>query len=165
MNFELKTTAARLAAGGSSRKSRRGSNSPNPVQRIGLVFSADEWLVDLVNHGLGPSWLVEQCREPSNAHVRLARQGTGIVVVDDAAIEETTLGWLLDQAHKLAPHALVAYVASSHSAEVERRARSHRVQYYVAKPVDPERIVAVLRAFARAFIPPDRSGPLATRSR
>ena len=155
MNFELKASAARLAATGSSRKSRRGPKSAGPIQRIVLVFSADEWLIDLVNHGLGPSWLVDQCLEPINAHVRLARQGTRIVVVDDAAIEETTLGWLLDQARKLAPHALIAYVASSHSAEVERRARSHRIQYYVAKPVEPERIVAVLRAFARAAIPPD----------
>jgi DNA-binding NtrC family response regulator len=155
MNFELKASPARLAAAGSSRKSRRGSKSPSRIQRIVLVFSADEWLVELVNHGLGQSWLVEQCSEPVNAHVWLARQGTRIVVVDDAAIEETTLGWLLGQAHKLAPHALIAYVASSHSAEVERRARSHRVQYYVAKPVEPERIVAVLRAFAKAAIPPD----------
>ena len=149
MNLELKASADRLGATGTARKSR-ASKVPNPVQRIVLVFTADESLIEIVSHGLRPVWMVDQCLDPIHAHARLTKPGIGIVVVDDAAIDETTRGWLLDQARRLAPRALIAYVASSHSPEVERSARSHGIQYYIAKPVDPERVKTVLRSFAEA---------------
>lgn len=115
-----------------------------------LIFSTDEWLIEIVKRGLEPVWVVDRCLDPTHAHARLSKPGIRIVVVDDAVIEETTRGWLLDQARRLVPQALIAYVASNHSPDVERRARSHRIQYYVAKPIDPDRIVTVLRSFAEA---------------
>ena len=135
---------------GNLRRRRDRSKATNKVPRVVLIFSADEWLIEIVKHGLGPPWMVELCLDPIHAHAQLTKPGIRIVVVDDGAIEETTRGWLLDQAKRLAPQALVAYIASNHNPDVERQARSHRIQYYIAKPIDPERIVTVLRAFADA---------------
>jgi hypothetical protein len=72
------------------------------------------------------------------------------VVIDDAAIEEPTRGWLLDQVRRLAPSALVAYIASNHTPEIERRARSLGVQYYISRPVDRDRTIRVLHSFVSA---------------
>jgi hypothetical protein len=72
------------------------------------------------------------------------------VVIDDAAIEDLTRGWLLDKVHRWAPDALVAYIASAHAPEVERRVRSLGVHYYLSRPVDRERTLRVLRSFVLA---------------
>jgi len=52
---------------------------------------------------------------------------------------------------KNAPHALVAYIAAVHSLEIERRARTYRVQYYTSKPIDRERTLRVLHSFEHAI--------------
>jgi hypothetical protein len=72
------------------------------------------------------------------------------VVIDDAAIDESSRGWLLGQVHRWAPDALVAYIASAHAPAVERRVRSQGVQYYLSRPVDRERTLRVLRSFVVA---------------
>jgi hypothetical protein len=74
------------------------------------------------------------------------------VVIDDVAIDQPTCVWLLDQVHRLAPDALVAYIASVHTPEVERRVRSRGVQYYLSRPVDRERMLRVLHSFAVAHL-------------
>jgi hypothetical protein len=71
-------------------------------------------------------------------------------VIDDSAIDHGTRGWLLDRVHKLAPDALVAYIAANHSPEVERWARSHNVSHYDSQPLEPERIHRILRSFMGA---------------
>lgn len=71
------------------------------------------------------------------------------MVVDDDAIEETNRGWLLGQAQRWAPRALVAHIAANHSFEVERWVRSRRVQYYLSRPVDRELAIRVLRSLAQ----------------
>jgi len=117
---------------------------------VALVFSHDESLMRVIGDGLGAAWAVDRCIDLTRLRVALAKRGTKIVVVDDSAIEETTRGWVLDQIRRWAPQALVAYLASNHTTETERRVRSYRVHYYVAKPLDHDRIVSVLRAFAKA---------------
>jgi hypothetical protein len=115
-----------------------------------VVFSRDETVFTLIVDGLSDAWRTLQCVEASDARLYLRKTGVEIVVVDDDAVEETSRGWLLDQAHRWAPRALVAYIASNHSSEVELWARSRRVQYYLSRPVDRELAIRVLRSFAQA---------------
>jgi hypothetical protein len=118
--------------------------------RMAVVFSEDESIIGLVRDGLNDEWHLAPCSEPGKARVFLLRTDVGIVVIDDAAMEEPTRGWLLDQVHRWAPDALVAYIASAHAPEVERRVRSHGVQYYLSRPVDRERTLRVLHSFLLA---------------
>ena len=114
------------------------------------VFSRDETIIALIREGLSDGWRTELCAEASEARGCLREAGVEIVVIDDDAIEETVRGWVLDQAQRWAPRALVAYIAANHSYEVERWVRAHRVQYYLSRPVDRELAIRVLRSFARA---------------
>ena len=118
--------------------------------RTAIVFSRDEAVFTLIVDGLSDAWRTVQCVEASDARLYLRKTGVEIVVVDDGAIEETSRGWLLDQATRWAPRALVAYLATNHSSELERWARSRRVQYYFSRPVDRELVIRVLRSFAQA---------------
>jgi hypothetical protein len=118
--------------------------------RTAVVFSRDETILALIAEGLSDAWRTLRCFEASDARLYLRGAGVEIVVVDDDAIEESTRGWLLDQAQRWAPRALVAYIAANHSAEVERWVRSRRVQYYLSRPVDRELAIRVLRSFAQA---------------
>ncbi len=93
------------------------------------------------------TWAIQNCTDPQEARGALARPGVRLVIMDDEAINESTRGWLLDRIHRYAPHALVIYVAASHDAESERRARASRVQYYTAKPLDQDRTLRVLKSF------------------
>jgi hypothetical protein len=117
---------------------------------MAMVFSQDESIVGLVRDGLGDGWRIDLCSKPGEARVFPIKREVGIVVIDDAAIEDATRGWLLDQVHRWAPDALVAYIASAHAPEVERRVRSLGVQYYLSRPVDRERTLRVLRSFVLA---------------
>jgi len=115
-----------------------------------VVFSEDESILAMIAECLGKEWQMDRCSRPGDARAFLSRRGVGIVVIDDAAIEEPTRGWLLDQVRRLAPSALVAYIASNHAPEIERRARSLGVQYYISRPVDRDRTIRVLHSFVSA---------------
>lgn len=118
--------------------------------RMAVVFSKDESVIRLIRDGLGDGWCMNLCSEPDEGRIFPLKTGVGIVVIDDAAIDESSRGWLLDRVHRWAPDALVAYIASAHAPEVERRVRSHGVQYYLSRPVDRERTLRVLRSFVGA---------------
>ncbi len=117
-------------------------------RRAAMIFSVDESIVDLIKSSLREPWEVERCTNPVKARAALLRRGVEIVVVDDSGVEETMRGWLLDQVQKWAPRAMVAYIAADHGPEVEREARRHHVQYYLSRPIDPERTVRVMQSFA-----------------
>ena len=150
MKIELKACPAQRPPPTPVRGRKELSRAADKEVCVALVFSHDESLMRVIGDGLGAAWMVNRCVDPTRLRAVLAKRGTKIVVVDDSAIEETTRGWVLDQIRRWAPQALVAYLASNHTTETERRARSHRVHYYVAKPLDHDRIVSVLRAFAKA---------------
>ena len=118
--------------------------------RTAVVFSRDETIFALIVEGLSGKWRTLRCVEANDARLYLREAGVEIVVVDEDAIEETSRGWLLGQAQRWAPRALVAYIAATHSSEVERWVRSRRVQYYLSRPVDRELAIRVLRSFAQA---------------
>jgi DNA-binding NtrC family response regulator len=115
-----------------------------------VVFSADDAVVRMAADAVPPSWSVNHYRDPNDARSILSKPGTRLAVIDDEAILDSTLGLLVERIHRHAPQAFVLYVASSHSVEIERRARALGVQYYTAKPLDYDRTVRVLRSFARA---------------
>lgn len=122
-----------------------------PIQKpMAVVFSIDESVERLVAEGMPREWVISRCGNPGEARQALVKPGVKIVVIDDHAMDEMTSGWLLDQVRRWAPRALVAYIAARHGIEVERRARSHNVQYYFSRPIDREHTVKVLKAFAAA---------------
>jgi hypothetical protein len=124
--------------------------TPGAAPRAVAVFSRDRSIIGLVDRALGNGWRRDLCPEPGHARNLLVKAGVKVVVIDERAIEEGTRGWLLDGVHKLAPDALVAYIAASHSPELERWARSRNVSYYDAQPIEPERILRILRSFIGA---------------
>jgi DNA-binding NtrC family response regulator len=134
------------------RQSPTGESIAGDMVRVAVVFSQDESVIELIRDGLTDGWRVDPCSEPNEARIFLQRADIGIVVIDDVAIDQPTCGWLLDQVHRWAPDALVAYIASAHTPEVERRIRSRGVQYYLARPVDRERTLRVLHCFAVAHL-------------
>jgi len=126
----------------------KGAQIAGNSVRIAVIFSQDESIIGLIRDGLTDGWRIDPCSEPNEARMFLQRADIGIVVVDDVAIDKPTCGWLLDQVHRWAPDALVAYIASAHTLEGERQVRSRGVQYYLARPVDRERTIRVLHSFA-----------------
>lgn len=118
--------------------------------RKAVLFSVDESIIELVRCGLGDAWRLDQCSNPSDARTFLVRSGVGIVVIDDAEIEEVARGWVLDRVRRWASDALIAYIASKHSEEVERSVRSNGVQFYLSRPLDRELTIRVLRSFMSA---------------
>ena len=115
-----------------------------------LVFSNDDAVARLAAEAVAPRWTVERCSDVSESRAKLVKPGLRLVVVDDAAIEESTRGWLLEQVRKYAARALVVYIASDHSDQSERRARAFPVQYYTSKPLDHDRALRVLQSFVRS---------------
>jgi hypothetical protein len=129
-------------------QSPKGAAIAGNVVRLAAVFSQDESIIGLIRDGLTDGWRIDPSLEPNEARPFLQRADIGIVVIDDVAIDQPTCEWLLDQVHRCAPDALVAYIASAHTPEVERRVRSRGVQYYLSRPVDRERMIRVLHSFA-----------------
>jgi len=120
--------------------------------RMAAVFSRDDSILGLIRDGLTEVWRIDPCSEPNQARMFLQRADIRIVVIDDVAIDKPTRGWLLDQVRRWAPDALVIYIASEHSPEVERHVRSRGVQYYLSRPVDRDRTIRVLHSFAAAHL-------------
>ena len=133
-------------------QSPTGAPIAGSMVRVALVFSQDESIIGLIRDGLTDGWRMDPCSEPNQARMFLQRADIRIVVIDDVAIDKPTRGWLLDQVRKWAPDALVIYIASEHSPEVERHVRSRGVQYYLSRPVDRDRTIRVLHSFAAAHL-------------
>ncbi|HUO04958.1 MAG TPA: hypothetical protein VMU16_07145 [Candidatus Binataceae bacterium] len=95
-------------------------------------------------------WVVERCSDHADSRSILIRPGLKLIVIDDRDIDESTRGWLLDQIHRHARGALIAYIASSHSEEAERSIRAHQVHYYTSRPIDRDRTGRVIASFANA---------------
>ncbi|HUA36146.1 MAG TPA: hypothetical protein VMA09_21235 [Candidatus Binataceae bacterium] len=114
-----------------------------------VAFSADTDVVRIVSRAVAEPWVVKAAA-PTAAREALVDPAVRMVVVDDHEIDESSRGWLLDQIRKLAPNALIAYIASSHSEQNERRARSYQVQFYTSRPLDHERTLRMISSFASA---------------
>jgi DNA-binding NtrC family response regulator len=123
---------------------------PKEVRQLGtpvvVLLSADDSLTRLVNSAVQNPWRFEHHihfggpLDFLNADVRL-------VVLDDQAVGESDRGWLLGQIRRHMERATLLYVTAHHTAENERRARSHGACYYTSKPIHNGELAGVLRAF------------------
>ncbi len=116
-----------------------------------VVFSSDQHVVSLAERALPAGWRLESVDDAVVGREALSRPNIQLVIVDDESVEEDSKGWLLDHIRRLAPRALMFYIAGSHSPEGERRARAYAAQYYTAKPLDPDQILRVLQSFLHAL--------------
>jgi DNA-binding NtrC family response regulator len=115
-----------------------------------VVFSSDQQVVAMAAEAAGKQWVVTHSSDPAKAHEVLSPLKVRLVVIDDEQIEPATRGWLLEQIRKHAASALVVYIAAEHDLDGERRARTHPVQFYTARPLDADRVRRVLESFVRA---------------
>jgi len=72
-----------------------------------------------------------------------------VVLVDDEKLLDADRGWLLNKIQNWMPQAFVVYIASKHSGDVERLARSRGAGYYLSKPLDTERLTHLLGGLQR----------------
>jgi hypothetical protein len=100
-----------------------------------MVFSTDKLVINIAAAAVPVSWQVDNCRDSKGARTALRISGMELAVIDDGAINDWRLAWLAGQIRWRAPDALVVYIASAHSPEIEKRARSFGADYYTAKPL------------------------------
>ena len=120
-----------------------------------VLFSSDKELTALVRKSVKAPWKIELCEDPAIGREALSRPSVRLVIVDDGAVDEEARGWLLDRIRKFVPHALLIYIASTHTEADERRARGYSAQYYTAKPLDADRTARVIESFVRTASAPD----------
>jgi DNA-binding response OmpR family regulator len=152
----MRETSNRTAAIHRDRRSR-GLETPAPPagEAVRLpaptlvLFSSDRELTALVKKTIKAPWKIEVCEDPAIGREALSRPSVRLVIVDDGAVDEEARGWLLDRIRKFVPHALLIYIASTHTENDERRARGYSAQYYTAKPLDADRTARVIESFVR----------------
>ena len=130
------------------------STSPTPPQLMPkrptvVVLTRDASLQRLVSGICGSPWAVESSADPSPGRNFVLDHNVRMVVIDDEVVPAPERGWLCTQVNKLAPDAALIYVASQHSAEVEKTARAHGAIYYTAKPLDAARLSTMLQAWLK----------------
>jgi DNA-binding NtrC family response regulator len=154
--------AARSGAGRRSPRARKSSETDGIVAdgKLGaaagmlppaiVVFSSDHELVAMAAEVAGKNWVVRHSSDPAQAREVMSRLKVRLVVIDDEKIDAEVRGWLLEQIRKHAASALVIYIAAEHDLDGERRARTHPVQFYTARPLDADLVRRVLESFVRA---------------
>ncbi len=114
-----------------------------------LALSDDHQLVELLLKNCSRPWKVKATGD-FTAYLNLVPNGEcKVVVVDDEKLVEADRGWLLHKIQNWMPQAFIVYIASQHSAEVEKLARSRGAGYYLSKPVDTERLTHLLGGLQR----------------
>jgi DNA-binding NtrC family response regulator len=120
-----------------------------------LALSGDPSLVELLLKTCNRPWKVN-VTDDFTSYLNLVPDGEcRVVVVDDEKLGESDRGWLLQRIQNWMPQAFIVYVASQHTADVERLARSRGAGYYLSKPLDIERLTHLLGGLQRL----DGNGP------
>jgi len=115
-----------------------------------LLISDDKVLADLAPRIVKPPWkLVRQDADRYVSDRMLAEPNVRLVVLDDQGVDENDRGWLLVQIRKRFSGAPLLYVAGIQSDSNERLARRNGAQYYISKPLSPERFGHALESFLR----------------
>lgn len=132
--------------------------SPSESPPIVLVLSRDPSLRLLVARSCEPPWST-QTRESldSGRELGLGRN-VGLIVLDDELLPAQEGQWFLTQINRLATGAPIIYVASEHSPEVEKSARSHGAVYYTSKPIETHRLRQVLQTWLKHLRDRDARG-------
>ncbi len=116
-----------------------------------ILLSDDDALADLVLGIVKWPWkLVRQGADGYMSHKIFAQPNVQLVILDDQAVEEKDLSWLLAQISKHFSGTSLLYVAGSQSDGNEKRARTNGAHYYASKPLSPERFGHVLQSFLQA---------------
>jgi DNA-binding response OmpR family regulator len=113
-----------------------------------ILLTGDEALADLVARATQHRLRIDVCGGPRPVPDLLAGGDTELLVLDDAILAEHERAWLLERVRRL-DDAFVVYVASRHSAEIEKVARAHGVDYYTSRPIDGSRLELALRGWMR----------------
>lgn len=114
-----------------------------------LVLTRDASLRQLISDVCPSPWAVESQSEPGPSRDLTLERNVRMVVIDDEVVSAPERGWLCNQINKLAPEAAMIYIASQHSAEVEKTARAHGALYYTSKPLDSGRLSKLLQAWLK----------------
>ncbi len=114
-----------------------------------LVLSNDASLRQLISDICPSSWQVESRPEPGPGRDLVLERNVRMVVVDDEVVSVAERGWFFNQINRLAPRAAKIYIASQHSAEVEKTARAHGALYYTSKPIDTGRLSRMVQAWLK----------------
>jgi DNA-binding NtrC family response regulator len=114
-----------------------------------LALSEDRSLVELLLKTCNRPWKVK-VTDDFTSYLNLVPDGEcRVVVVDDEKLVEADRGWLLNRIQNSMPQAFIVYIASHHSPNVERTARSRGAGYYLSKPLDSERLTHLLSGLQR----------------
>jgi DNA-binding response OmpR family regulator len=115
-----------------------------------LLLSDDAVLANLVLGVIERPWkLVRHGADGFMTHM-FAQPNVRLVILDDQALGEKDIGWLLAQIRKHFSGISLLYIAGSHSDGNEKRARTNGAHYYVSKPLAHEPFVHVLQSFLQA---------------
>ena len=114
-----------------------------------LVLTRDASLRQLISDVCPSPWAVESQTEPGPSRDLTLERNVRMVVIDDEVVSAPERGWLCNQINKLAPGAAMIYIASQHSAEVEKTARAHGALYYTSKPLDSGLLSKLLQAWLK----------------
>jgi DNA-binding NtrC family response regulator len=115
--------------------------------RVVALLSTDDRLLNLVRSVVEPPWCLEHHFFNNGLIGLLHLPDVRLLIVDDETVTEGDRGWLLGRIHRYLDEAVVLYIAATHSAENERRARSNGADYYTAKPIQNDDLAAILKAF------------------
>jgi DNA-binding NtrC family response regulator len=114
-----------------------------------LALSDDHDLVELLLKNCSQPWKVKVAVDVNSYRNLIPNGDCRVVVLDDEKLVEADRGWLLNKIQNWMPQAFIIYVASQHSADVERLARSRGAGYYLSKPIDIERLTHVIAGLQR----------------
>jgi len=114
-----------------------------------VVLTRDGSLQRLISGICASPWVVESSAEPGPGRDLVVEHNARMIVIDDEVVPAPERGWLCNQINKLAPEAALIYIASQHSAEVEKTARAHGAIYYTARPLDTARLSSMLQAWLK----------------
>ncbi|MGA7873656.1 MAG: hypothetical protein WCA22_22445 [Candidatus Binatus sp.] len=119
-----------------------------------LLLSDDQALADLAFGIVKRPWkLIHHRSDKFVSREMFAQPNVRLAILDDQALAEDDLGWVLAQIREHFSGISLLYVAGSHSDANEKRARTNGAHYYVSKPLSFERFGHVLRSFLEAARP------------
>jgi hypothetical protein len=120
-----------------------------PKRPTVLVLTRDQSLQMLVSSVCESPWAMEVGSDPGAPFGSASGRNIRVVVLDDEIVPAAERGWLCKRISKLAPDAILMYVAAQHSEQVERIARAQGAMYYTAKPLDSDRVSGMLRSWLK----------------
>ncbi len=115
--------------------------------RVVALLSDDDYLARIVGSAVEMPWRLERHSYAGGMIDFLQLTDVRLVIVDDEAVNEGDRSLLLAQVRRNLDEATLLYVAASHSAQNERRARGNGAHYYTAKPIQSDDLASVLKAF------------------